>query len=40
MPHIATWKQVKEGLVSDIYFERTKKSLKQREWTNMSGWNL
>ena len=31
MPHIVTWKQVKEGLVSDIYFERTKKILEAKK---------
>lgn len=30
MPHTATWKQIKEGLVTDIYFERTKKILEAK----------
>jgi len=30
MPQTATWKQVKEGLVSDIYFDRTKKILEAK----------
>jgi len=28
--HTATWKEVKEGLITDIYFERTKKILKAK----------
>jgi nicotinate phosphoribosyltransferase len=30
MPQIATWEQVKEGLISDIYFDRTKKILEAK----------
>ena len=30
MPHTATWKEIKEGLVTDIYFERTKKILEAK----------
>ena len=30
MQQTATWKQVKEGLVSDIYFDRTKKILEAK----------
>ncbi len=30
MFHAATWKEVKEGLVTDIYFERTKKILEAK----------
>ena len=30
MIHTATWKEIKEGLVTDIYFERTKKILKAK----------
>jgi nicotinate phosphoribosyltransferase len=26
LPHTATWKEIKEGLVKDIYFERTKEA--------------
>lgn len=30
MPHTATWKEIKEGRVTDIYFERTKKILEAK----------
>ncbi|MFB0520513.1 MAG: hypothetical protein ACETWD_03675 [Desulfatiglandales bacterium] len=30
MFHTATWKDIKEGLVTDIYFERTKKVLQTK----------
>ncbi|MBW1689835.1 MAG: nicotinate phosphoribosyltransferase [Deltaproteobacteria bacterium] len=30
MIHTATWKQIKKGLVTDIYFERTKKILESK----------
>ncbi len=30
MPHTATWKEIKEGQVTDIYFERTKKILEAK----------
>ena len=30
MPHTATWKEIKEGRLTDIYFERTKKILKAK----------
>ena len=30
MIHTATWKEVREGLITDIYFERTKKILKAK----------
>jgi nicotinate phosphoribosyltransferase len=30
LPHTATWKEIKEGRVTDIYFERTKKILEAK----------
>ncbi|OPX41062.1 MAG: nicotinate phosphoribosyltransferase, partial [Desulfobacteraceae bacterium 4484_190.3] len=30
MPHTATWKEIKEGRLTDIYFERTRKILKAK----------